>query len=72
MAAYSSSNGYSSGLASGPFTVTALNRWSVANKQLPRKFCNRVCEQGLINTAVDKVKVLHVYDFDNTRRFSPA
>ncbi|UKZ87424.1 uncharacterized protein TrAFT101_003225 [Trichoderma asperellum] len=33
------------------FTVTALGRWSVLSKQLP---------------AVDKVRVLHVYDFDNT------
>ncbi|KAK5995729.1 hypothetical protein PT974_04146 [Cladobotryum mycophilum] len=33
------------------FTVTALGRWSVLNKQLP---------------AADKIKALHVYDFDNT------
>ncbi|KAG6001885.1 hypothetical protein E4U21_003734 [Claviceps maximensis] len=32
-------------------TVTALGRWSVLNKTLP---------------AVDKIKALHVYDFDNT------
>ncbi|ROT35753.1 hypothetical protein SODALDRAFT_283249 [Sodiomyces alkalinus F11] len=32
-------------------TVTALSRWSVANKQLP---------------AVDAIKALHIYDFDNT------
>jgi hypothetical protein len=56
MAGYSNSNGFSNGLASGPFTVTALNRWSVADKQLP---------------AIDKIKVLHVYDFDNTRTLSP-
>ncbi|TAQ89868.1 hypothetical protein B7494_g1794 [Chlorociboria aeruginascens] len=37
-------------------TLTALNRWSVANRQLP---------------AVDKVKTLHVYDFDNTLFNSP-
>jgi hypothetical protein len=69
MAGYSGSNGPSNGL---PFTVTALNRWSIANKQLPRKSCTSICERELINTAVDKVKVLHVYDFDNTRKFSPA
>lgn len=34
------------------FTTTALGRWSVVNKPLP---------------AVDDIKVLHVYDFDNTR-----
>ncbi|PMD42521.1 hypothetical protein L207DRAFT_564797 [Hyaloscypha variabilis F] len=56
MTGYSGSNGYSNGLASGPFTTTALNRWSIANKELP---------------AVDKVKVLHVYDFDNTLFNSP-
>ncbi|KAG5975146.1 hypothetical protein E4U55_007840 [Claviceps digitariae] len=33
------------------YTVTALGRWSVLTKTLP---------------AVDKIKALHVYDFDNT------
>ncbi|KOS17512.1 Uncharacterized protein ESCO_002623 [Escovopsis weberi] len=33
------------------FTVTALGRWSILNRQLP---------------AVEKIKALHVYDFDNT------
>ncbi|CAM1503791.1 Fc.00g013820.m01.CDS01 [Cosmosporella sp. VM-42] len=46
--AYSVHHGAANGSS---FTVTALNRWSVANKQLP---------------AVDKIKSLHVYDFDNT------
>jgi hypothetical protein len=32
--------GQSNGMASPPFTLTALNRWSVANKQLPRKYCS--------------------------------
>ncbi|KAK3690034.1 hypothetical protein B0T22DRAFT_481214 [Podospora appendiculata] len=32
-------------------TVTALGRWSILNKQLP---------------AADKIKHIHVYDFDNT------
>ncbi|KAH6606207.1 hypothetical protein Trco_005360 [Trichoderma cornu-damae] len=36
---------------SSQFTVTALGRWSILTRQLP---------------AVDKVRVLHVYDFDNT------
>ncbi|KAL7905673.1 hypothetical protein GGI35DRAFT_131968 [Trichoderma velutinum] len=39
------------GAKSSQFTVTALGRWSILTKQLP---------------AVDKVRVLHVYDFDNT------
>lgn len=34
-------------------TTTALSRWSIATTQLP---------------AVDKIKALHIYDFDNTRK----
>jgi hypothetical protein len=30
-------NGFASGASSLQHTVTALNRWSVAKKQLPRK-----------------------------------
>lgn len=30
-------NGFARGASSLQHTVTALNRWSVANKQLPRK-----------------------------------
>lgn len=37
------------------FTTTALNRWSILNRQLP---------------PVENIKALHVYDFDNTREFS--
>ncbi|CZR57465.1 probable nucleolar rRNA processing protein GAR1 [Phialocephala subalpina] len=49
--------GYSNGTSSTRYTLTALNRWSVADKeQLP---------------AVDKIKSLHVYDFDNTLFNSP-
>lgn len=44
-------NAYLNG--AGPVhTLTALNRWSVADKQLP---------------AIEKIKTIHVYDFDNTR-----
>ncbi|KAM5352085.1 hypothetical protein ACJ41O_004808 [Fusarium nematophilum] len=39
------------GAASSQFTVTALGRWSILNQPLP---------------GVDKIKSLHVYDFDNT------
>ncbi|GJC77596.1 tat pathway signal sequence [Colletotrichum tofieldiae] len=38
--------------SSSSATTTALSRWSIATKQLP---------------AVDKIKSLHIYDFDNTR-----
>ncbi|CZS95181.1 probable nucleolar rRNA processing protein GAR1 [Rhynchosporium agropyri] len=52
MARYGNSNG-----PHAPFTLTALNRWSVADKdQLP---------------PVHAVKALHVYDFDNTLFNSP-
>ncbi|KAF5011541.1 hypothetical protein FDECE_2352 [Fusarium decemcellulare] len=37
--------------AASQFTITALGRWSILNHPLP---------------AVDKIKALHVYDFDNT------
>ncbi|KAI1319957.1 hypothetical protein F5Y16DRAFT_414108 [Xylariaceae sp. FL0255] len=48
---------YGNGVTTGPttnsghYTLTALNRWSVAGSQLP---------------AVDAIKSIHVYDFDNT------
>lgn len=38
--------------ASSAHTVTAMSRWSVLDKQLP---------------PVDKIRAIHVYDFDNTR-----
>ncbi|KAL3426260.1 tat pathway signal sequence [Phlyctema vagabunda] len=47
---------YSSDASSSPHTLTSLNRWSVADKKLP---------------AVDKIKAIHVYDFDNTLFNSP-
>ncbi|KAI0475440.1 hypothetical protein GGR56DRAFT_513072 [Xylariaceae sp. FL0804] len=40
------------GSANGYHTVTALSRWSIARTQLP--------------AAADKIKTLHIYDFDNT------
>ncbi|KAG5913107.1 hypothetical protein E4U42_001477, partial [Claviceps africana] len=50
--AYSAYRGASGGASRGSQnTVTALSRWSVLTKTLP---------------AVDKIKALHVYDFDNT------
>ncbi|KAH6653051.1 hypothetical protein BKA67DRAFT_506729, partial [Truncatella angustata] len=39
------------GPATNTHTVTALGRWSILNKQLP---------------AVETIKTIHVYDFDNT------
>ncbi|KAK3384800.1 hypothetical protein B0H63DRAFT_395222 [Podospora didyma] len=50
-AAYAAQNSAANGTADGLKTVTALGRWSILNKQLP---------------AVDKIKAIHVYDFDNT------
>jgi hypothetical protein len=46
---------YNNGVANAnsAHTVTAMGRWSVLNKQLP---------------AVDNIKAIHVYDFDNTRK----
>jgi hypothetical protein len=38
--------------ANSAHTVTAMSRWSVLDKQLP---------------PVDKIRAIHVYDFDNTR-----
>lgn len=43
------------GPSSAHFTVTALSRWSILTKQLP---------------PIDKIRSLHVYDFDNTRTLS--
>jgi hypothetical protein len=54
-------------------TVTALSRWSVANRQLPREkkiFMPYVLEANECNAVIGKIKALHVYDFDNTRQFS--
>ena len=48
-------NSYPNGASA--HTLTALNRWSVADKTLP---------------AVDKIKTIHVYDFDNTRALPPS
>jgi hypothetical protein len=60
-------NGFAHGI---PQTVTALGRWSVANKQLPGKFSclqsPRECDSQYL--AAEKIKALHVYDFDNTRK----
>lgn len=55
-----------------PHTTTALNRWSVAERTLPRKlFALKetyfTVEISNVATAVDKIKAIHVYDFDNTR-----
>lgn len=40
--------------AGSAHTVTAMGRWSILNKQLP---------------SADKIKAIHVYDFDNTREY---
>ncbi len=45
------------GVADSQHTVTAMARWSILNKQLP---------------AVEKIKAIHIYDFDNTRKKDPS
>jgi hypothetical protein len=45
------------GPADSQHTPTAMGRWSILNKPLP---------------AVDKIKAIHVYDFDNTRKTPEA
>ncbi|KFH40919.1 hypothetical protein ACRE_083750 [Hapsidospora chrysogenum ATCC 11550] len=54
---YSAAAGASNGPDSSHFTLTALSRWSILNKQLP---------------PVDKIRVLHIYDFDNTLFKTPT
>lgn len=53
-------------------TTTALKRWSCHSRELPRKFrvawVLRFTDRRL---AVNQVKAIHVYDFDNTRRQLP-
>lgn len=69
-------NGYTNG-GNAPsknihHTVTALNRWSVANKQLPSMRTIPVRKSYTYPyLAYDKIKAIHVYDFDNTRKFQP-
>ncbi|KAI0148591.1 hypothetical protein GGR57DRAFT_474884 [Xylariaceae sp. FL1272] len=41
----------SSGSTPGPYTLTALNKWSIQPSQLP---------------ATDAISTIHIYDFDNT------
>ncbi|KAI1260288.1 hypothetical protein F5Y18DRAFT_406172 [Xylariaceae sp. FL1019] len=41
----------SSGSAPGPYTLAALNKWSIQPSQLP---------------ATDAISAIHIYDFDNT------
>ncbi|RDW84921.1 hypothetical protein BP6252_02511 [Coleophoma cylindrospora] len=53
MSAY---HAYHNGASSSKHTLTALSRWSIANKKLPES---------------DKIKSIHVYDFDNTIFNSP-
>ncbi|KAH8887057.1 tat pathway signal sequence [Thozetella sp. PMI_491] len=49
---------FSTGSSSGNgYTLTALSRWSILDKQLP---------------AVDRIKAIHVYDFDNTLFKTPT
>ena len=51
-------------------TLTGLKRWSCLSRDLPRR-PHRLSPYPAVyytnrETAVDQVKALHVYDFDNT------
>lgn len=69
-------NGFadSSTYSTAKYTVTALNRWSVANKKLPGwkpSASSNVCFQANESTksAASQIKAIHIYDFDNTCKF---
>jgi hypothetical protein len=52
-------------------TLTSLNRWSIADKQLPGNIqLIHDYLQKLTFTAVNSIKAIHVYDFDNTRQYA--
>lgn len=66
--------------AASQHTITALGRWSVLNNSLPGSCCIMpilsfplppIRDANSPSAAVDKIKSLHVYDFDNTREFAP-
>lgn len=49
-------------------TLTGLKRWSCHSGDLSRKLCNPfIFELSDLAPAVNAVKAIHVYDFDNTR-----
>ena len=54
----------------GSHTLTGLKRWSCHNRELPRRLHLLSIRLVVIvtksNLAIDQVKALHVYDFDNT------
>ena len=54
-------------------TLTGLKRWSCQSRELPRKLYElptRIFTNQ--ETAINQVKALHVYDFDNTRSQPPT
>ena len=58
-------------------TLTGLKRWSCHSRELPRTYHllppYPAVHLTKSKTAVDQVKALHVYDFDNTcKSFSPS
>lgn len=49
-------------------TLTGLKRWSCHSGDLPRRLCHPFnSELSDLVLAVNAVKAIHVYDFDNTR-----
>lgn len=70
----SSFTGAQNGSARGThFTVTALSRWSCLAKPLPGTCLalGSFASPPLTLLAVDKIKSIHIYDFDNTRECRP-
>ena len=53
-------------------TLTGLKRWSCHTQELPRRLHLLSLHPAISftksNIAIDHVKALHVYDFDNTRK----
>ena len=54
----------------GSYTLTGLKRWSCHSRELPRRpdflSLGPVVSFTKADLAIDQVKALHVYDFDNT------
>jgi hypothetical protein len=70
----SSSNTSGMHASNRPHTITSLRRWSIVNKELPGKLASvikltwDILTIAIIITAMRKIRAIHVYDFDNTRK----
>lgn len=50
-------------------TLTGLKRWSCHSRELPRKLSHfSTIEVSDPVVAVNNIRAIHVYDFDNTRK----